>query len=48
MVENLRALGSPVRYTEYPDVGHESWNRAYAEPELFPWLLAQKRGAGPR
>jgi predicted peptidase len=46
MVANLRALGSPVRYTEYPDVGHESWNRAYAEPELFPWLLAQRREAG--
>jgi predicted peptidase len=45
MVANLRQLGSPVRYTEYPDVGHESWNRAYAEPELFPWLLAQRRGA---
>jgi len=43
MVERLRALGSPVKYTEYPDVGHESWNRAYAEPELFRWLLAQKR-----
>ncbi len=42
MVANLRALGSPIRYTEYPDVGHESWNRAYAEPDLFPWLLAQK------
>lgn len=44
MVAALRALGSPVRYTEYPDVGHESWNRAYAEPALFRWLLAQRRG----
>jgi predicted peptidase len=46
MVARLRALGSPVRYSEYPDVGHESWNRAYSEPELFPWLFAQRRGAG--
>jgi predicted peptidase len=46
MVASLRALGSPVRYTEYPDVGHESWNRAYAEPELFTWLFAQRRPAG--
>jgi predicted peptidase len=44
MVAALRALGSPIKYTEYPDTGHESWNRAYAEPDLFPWLLAQKRG----
>lgn len=43
MVANLRALGSPVKYTEYPDVGHESWNRAYAEPALFRWLLSQRR-----
>ncbi len=43
MVSNLRALGSPVRYTEYPGVGHDSWSRAYAEPDLFPWLFAQKR-----
>ena len=46
MVARLRALGSPVRYSEYPDLGHESWNRAYAEPELFPWLFAQRRPAG--
>jgi predicted peptidase len=43
MVGNLRALGSPVKYTEYPGVGHDSWSPAYAEPELFPWLFAQKR-----
>jgi predicted peptidase len=43
MVAALRALGSPIKYTEYPGVGHESWNRAYAEPQLFPWLLAQRR-----
>lgn len=43
MVAALRALGSPIKYTEYPDVGHESWNRAYAEPELFRWLFAQRR-----
>lgn len=47
MVNRLRALGSPVKYTEYPDVGHESWDRAFAEPELFPWLFAQRRGSSP-
>jgi predicted peptidase len=45
MVAKLRALGSPIQYTEYSNVGHESWHRAYAEPELFRWLLAQRRGA---
>jgi predicted peptidase len=46
MVANLRALASPVKYTEYPGVGHDSWDRAYAEPELFPWLFAQSRSQG--
>jgi predicted peptidase len=45
MVANLRALGSPVRYTEYPGVGHDSARPAYAEPELFPWLFGQRRNA---
>ena len=38
----LEELGAPVRFTKYAGVGHNSWNRAYAEPELFDWLLAQK------
>jgi predicted peptidase len=47
MVANLRALGSPVKYTEYPGVGHDSSDRAYAEPELFSWLFAQRRVRPP-
>jgi predicted peptidase len=42
MAEALKAAGGNVRYTEYPGVGHNSWDKAYAEPELFPWLLQQK------
>lgn len=44
MVARLRALGSPVKYTEYPGVGHNSGRLAYEEPELFRWLFAQRRG----
>ncbi len=43
MVEALRQAGGTVRYKEYPGVGHDSWTRAYAEPELPEWLLAQTR-----
>ncbi|HKS22135.1 MAG TPA: prolyl oligopeptidase family serine peptidase [Thermoanaerobaculia bacterium] len=43
MVHALRAAGADVRYTEYPGVQHNSWDRAYAEPELMPWLLRQRR-----
>lgn len=45
MVEALQREGANVRYTEYRGVRHNSWDRAYAEPELFAWLLQQRRGA---
>lgn len=44
VVQAMRARGSDVRYTEYKGVQHNSWDPAYAEPELMRWLLAQKRG----
>ncbi|MEK6287831.1 MAG: prolyl oligopeptidase family serine peptidase [Acidobacteriota bacterium] len=42
MVEALKAAGGNVRYNEYEGIGHNSWDKAYAEPELFGWMLAQK------
>lgn len=42
MAEALRAVNANVKYTEYPGVGHDSWVKAYDEPELFPWLLQQR------
>ena len=42
MYAALQAAGANVKYTEYPGVGHNSWAKAYAEPELVPWLLSQR------
>lgn len=42
MVQALRDAGADVRYTEYAGVRHNSWDRAYAEPALLPWLLGQR------
>jgi predicted peptidase len=42
MAQALQAAKANVRYTEYPGVGHNAWDKAYAEPELVPWLLAQR------
>lgn len=42
MVEAVKKAGGTIKYTEYPEVGHDSWNKAYADPELLPWLFAQK------
>lgn len=41
LVEALKAAGGNVRYNEYEGVGHNSWDRAYNEPEFAGWLLAQ-------
>jgi predicted peptidase len=42
MVEALKSAGGSVKYTEYEGVGHNSWDRAYAEPEFISWLLSQR------
>lgn len=43
MVDALRTVNSSVRYTEYPDVGHDVWIRAFAERDLLEWLFEQRR-----
>jgi len=42
MNEALKAIGAEPKYTEYPGVGHNSWDKAYGEAELWKWLLNQK------
>ena len=44
MVTALRAAGGSAVLTEYPGVAHDSWTFAYSEPNLLPWLFAQRRG----
>lgn len=41
MFAALQEAGGDVRYTEYPRVGHESWKKAYADPELSTWLFSK-------
>ncbi|WP_202182940.1 prolyl oligopeptidase family serine peptidase [Chitinophaga solisilvae] len=43
MVNALKAIGGNVKYTEYPDGGHDSWTRAYATEELYTWMLQQRK-----
>lgn len=43
MVAALRAAGGTPRYTEYPGVGHASWNLVYTDPEMYAWLFAQRK-----
>jgi predicted peptidase len=43
IVAALKQVGASPRYTEYEGVAHNSWDRAFAEPELAAWLLGQRR-----
>ncbi len=45
MMKQLNKAHANVRYTEYRKTDHEVWNHAFTEPDLIPWLVAQKRGA---
>ena len=42
-VASLRNIGGKIRYTEYANVGHQVWERAYIEPELSEWMFTQRR-----
>ena len=37
-VERLDSLGTDVLYDEYEGVGHESWEGAYADGQIFDWF----------
>ncbi len=43
MVEALTSAGGTPKFTIYPEAGHDSWTETYENPELYDWLLAQKR-----
>ena len=43
MIKAIEAAGGHPKYTEYPQVGHNSWSRTYADPAMFEWLFAQKK-----
>ena len=43
MVNALKNAGANVTYSAYPGVGHNSWDNAFAEPQLLDWIFAQER-----
>ncbi len=46
-VKNIKALGGQVEYNEYPGVGHNSWENAYADEAVFTWFTPVKRNLYP-
>ncbi len=47
MVAAVRKAGGRPRYTEYPGVGHDSYRKAFQEPDLLPWLFQQRTATAP-
>ncbi|MEZ4986632.1 MAG: prolyl oligopeptidase family serine peptidase [Saprospiraceae bacterium] len=43
VVQQMQALGVPVKYTEYLGVNHNSWDNAFAEPELMEWMFSHSK-----
>ena len=43
MYRTLKTAGANTKYTEYPGVYHDSWKKAFAEPDLLPWLFSQNK-----
>ena len=43
MVNALKKKKATVKFTLYPNANHNSWDSAFAEPDLLSWLFAQKR-----
>ena len=41
MIKALEAAGGKPKVTIYPGVGHNSWEPAYNDPELYSWMMEQ-------
>lgn len=43
MVRAIDEAGGDVKYTEYKGVGHNSWDPAFAEEDLLPWIFNKQK-----
>jgi predicted peptidase len=43
MVDAVKKAGGDPKFTVYPEAGHDSWTKAYDDPELWTWLFKQCR-----
>lgn len=43
MVDAVRQAGGRVKYTEYPETGHNAWDQAYGDKKATKWLLRQHK-----
>lgn len=43
MADKLKTVGADVKFTLYPNANHNSWDSAFAEKDLLPWLFSNKK-----
>lgn len=43
VVNQLKILGYAPKLTLYPEANHNSWDSAFAEPQLLPWLFSNAK-----
>jgi len=44
MIEALEPYNNPnVKFTVYPEAGHDSWTETYNNEEVYEWMLSHKR-----
>ena len=43
MVEAITKAKGNIKFTIYPNLGHNSWTKTYDNPELYKWFLDHKR-----
>lgn len=48
MINALEQVGGKAKLTIYPEAGHDSWTPAYADPQLYSWLLEHSKVAETR
>lgn len=43
VAERLKNVGKEVKFTLYPNANHNSWDSAFAETDLLPWIFSHHR-----
>jgi predicted peptidase len=43
MIKAMKAVGGRPIYTEYEDVGHDSWTQTFDNRLVWDWLFAQQK-----
>ncbi|MDP3831865.1 MAG: prolyl oligopeptidase family serine peptidase, partial [Ignavibacteriaceae bacterium] len=41
LINKLKTINPDVKFTVYPEAGHDAWTETYNNPELYEWFLKQ-------